>query len=322
MQVCYVDTPVARIGREIRRICEERNLTYKQVAQLCNESLKLLYPQQPFDPIVEARITRIVEAHQNPLARGVARHVHDYELVAIPHALKFSLDDVMGTAFKRCALIWDPFADPEYSAKVLRLLQEHGKNAKELIGWAEFLPCSMETPEFMRAHHTQLFRSQPAVSPREWRHLMDQYNDIGDRRRMHVLSVGRTWYMRQLMRVSDLERIVNGTDEFDFDKQIRKEGLAYLARLIVDPSSRMQFILAEDEDVRPIERSFREFDSQFMIDERVTVWRSHGGRISWSEDPVYIAHHRAVLERFVSLATYKAPDVVYDQLMYYVERVR
>lgn len=322
MKVEYLDTPVARIGKVIRRVCDEKNYKYKKVVELCNQSLKKLFPHTAYDPISEDRITKIVEAYQDPAARGAARQIDSQELAAISHALKFSLDEVLGSNYRRFAMIWDPFADPEYSEKVLKLLQKHGMGAKELVGWAEFLPCSMETPNFMQLHHARLFRSQLAVSSREWRQAMDHYNDIGDQRRLLVLRENRTWKMKQLMLVSDLMRIVNGVDEFDFDRAVRRAELLYLADLIADPNNRMELILAEDSDVRPIERKLRDYDSQFTIDDRLTVWRNHGGRISSSEDPGYIAQHRATLDRFVELATYKDQGAVYDQLMAAAQEVK
>ena len=186
MRVEHLDTPVARIGREIRRLCDEKNYTYKQVADMCNESLRVLYPKDPracSKRISEDRVGKIVEAYQKPSAAGVAVKIDGYELAAIPHALKFSLDEALGTNFKQCALVWDPFADPDYSERLLKLLRKHGENAHELIGWSECLPCSMETSEFMQAHHRQLFCRQPGLSYKDWRQLMDHYNLIGERRR-------------------------------------------------------------------------------------------------------------------------------------------
>ena len=294
MKTGFIDTPVARIGKEIQRICFERNIRYKEVAELCNESLKLLFPDQHFGPITESRIARIVEAFQKPSAKGVAKQIEDYEVAAIPHALKVSLDEVMDTSFRRYALVWDPLADPHYSENVLKLLKEHGNGAQELIGWAEFLPCSMETPEFMRAHHAQLFRTQLVLSAREWRQLMNQFNEFGDRRRVHALGPERKWQMKHLMRTADLKRIVSGIDEYSFDKALRREQLRHLAALISNPDNRMELILAEEDDIRPLDKALRDYDSQFCIDDRLTVWRSHGGRMTWSEDPGCIAQHRAV----------------------------
>lgn len=321
MKVEHLDTPVARIGREIRRICDEKNYTYKEVADMCNESLRVLYSKAGYRRISVDRIGKIVEAYQRPTAKGVARNIDGYELAAIPHALRFSLDEALGTNFKRCAMVWDPFADPDYSDKLLKLLKKHGENARELIGWAEFLPCSMETSEFMQAHHRQLFCRQPGLSFKDWRQLMDHYNLIGERRRAQVLNQNRTWNMKQLMFVSDLMRIVHGVDEFNFDKVVRKKEIKFLADLIGDPSNRMELILGEDDNMKPIKTRFRDFDTQFMIDERVTVWRNHGGRISSSEDPGYITEHRAALEEFIKLATYTDRKSVHDQLMCALEQV-
>ncbi len=322
MRTGFIDTPVARIGREIQRFCFEQNKGYKEVAGKCNDSLKLLFPDKHFRPISEERIARIVEAFQKPSAKGVAKQIEDYELAAIPHALKFSLDEVMGTNFRRYALIWDPLADPHYSENVLKLLKEHGARAHELIGWAEFLPCSMETPEFMRAHHAQLFSAQPTLSAREWRLLMNQYNEFGDRRRIYALSPERKWKLKHLMRVTDLRRIVSGLEEYSFDKDLRREQLQYLASLILNPDNRMELYLAEDVDIRSIEKSLRDYDSQFCIDEKVSVWRSHGGRMEWSEEPVCTAQNHAVLEEFVRLASVKGAQEVHDQLLDYAQEVR
>ncbi len=317
----FIDTPAARIGHEIYRVCCEQNISYKSVAERCNASLKALFPSQPFGPITEERVARLVEAWQNHTARGVAKLIQDYELAAIPHALHFSLDEVFGGSFRRHALVWDPLADPHYSENVLRLLKQHGDYAHELVGWAEFLPCSMETPEFMRAHHDRLFRGQITLSVREWHQLMQQYNEFGDRRRGLAFSPERKWHMKQLMRVSDLESIVFGRGEYGFGKDLRKAQIQHLATLISEPNN-MELILAEDAELQPIERHLRDFDSQFCIDERITVWRSHGGRLTWSEEPGLIAQHRGFLQEFERLSSHKFMQDVHDHLMSYLEVIQ
>ena len=317
-----IDTPAARIGCEIHRICSQENLSYKEVAERCNESLKVLFPAQHFGPIREERIARLVEAWQNPAARGVAKHIEDYELAAIPPALRFSLDEVLGSSFRHHALVWDPLGDPHYSENVLKLLKQHGDRARELVGWAEFLPCSMETPEFMRAHHDRLFRGQLTLSVREWRQLMQQYNEFGDRRRQLALSPERKWHMKQLMRVSDLELIVFGVADYSFDKALRRTQIQHLADLIVKPENKMELILAQDAEIRPIEKHLRDFDSQFCIDERLTVWRSHGGRMTWSEDVGLVAQHRAILQEFERLSSCKHTQDVHDRLVCYLQEIQ
>jgi hypothetical protein len=318
----FIDTPAARIGREIHRLCSEQNIFYKEVAERCNASLKALFPSQRFGPIREERIARLVEASQNPTARGVAKQVEDYELVAIPHALHFSLDEVFGSSFRRHALVWDPLADPHYSENVLKLLKQHGEHARELVGWAEFLPCSMETPEFMRAHHDRLFRGQITLSVREWHQLMQQYNEFGDRRRHLALSPERKWNLKHLMRVSDLELIVFGTGEYSFDKTLRKAQIQHLANLVAKPENKIELILAEDAEIKPIEKHLRDYDSQFCIDERLTVWRNHGGRMTWSEDPGLVAQHRALLQEFERVSSCKRLKDVHDRLVCYLEEIR
>ena len=68
------------------------------------------------------------------------------------HVLGVSPEQLVGDHAEGI-ITWDPLTNPKRAHHFLGLMDEYGRNARELFGWAEFLPCSLETREFMHRHH-------------------------------------------------------------------------------------------------------------------------------------------------------------------------
>src|SRR5579859_3400115 len=61
-------------------------------------------------------------------------------------------------------IVPDPLVNEEQSRVFFDSFAKFIAMSTDLIGWAKFLPCSLETPEFIQEHHRALFReySKPA----------------------------------------------------------------------------------------------------------------------------------------------------------------
>jgi hypothetical protein len=79
----------------------------------------------------------------------------------------------------------DPLDDPALNDIFFQMLKPFWPTATRLICWADFLPCSWETPEFMRAHHLGLFKSIAGThfTADDASVIAESYNQIGDKNR-------------------------------------------------------------------------------------------------------------------------------------------
>lgn len=79
----------------------------------------------------------------------------------------------------------DPLDDPKLRDVFFQMLRPFWPSATRLACWADFLPCSWETPDFMRAHHLGLFKSIAGqhLTLGDAALIAEAYNKIGDANR-------------------------------------------------------------------------------------------------------------------------------------------
>lgn len=292
-----------RLGRLIHEVIEREGLTKKAVAQRATEAAWFLFGESTLE-ITPNRVSKLIEAYCGPSAKGSARWVRDWELMALSHCLHFSLDSLH--LKQRRPVFWDPLANEDYALEVVSLLKKHQDAASEFWGWSEFLPCSLETPEFMSAHHRALFDEIPGTSEWELKKVLRLYDEIGSFRRSQFLDGTRHWKMTVLMLLSDLQRIAERRDEYrNISKRIVQTCLLNVARLIRDHDMKLDLFIAKDSEVSDLMPFLRESDSKIVIGDSLSLGRDHRGTVLWSEDPKLVHQQRATFASFAKRASFK-----------------
>jgi hypothetical protein len=311
----------AHIGRRVAQKRNELGWTQEDLQDRYASALKGMGAREPSAD----RIKKIELARSSRRRRagtvGPAKVIAWWELKALGEAMKtppewFVPAEMTDNVVFHC----DPCAHPEYASGFLAWLRDFGKHAERMIGWAEFLPCSLEPEEFMRRHNEALF-IRDGASPEEARSLAEAYNRIGNARRRTVLKRNEqgeleraegSWEFLHLIYRRDLERIAQGVDEYaHIDLDLRLACLRHLIALLEKSELRISLIVAEAGDVPDaLLRRLKTSDSLAVFDDRFVFWRDHAGSIFWSRDAAVIKQRSDWLEEFRTCATHKTPEPV------------
>jgi len=292
------------IASRIKRLREGMGLTQEDLADRCNQAAGALLAAEDLPRagrMSRSRVAHLEQAGLKHPGKGAAITVQPHEVRLLGHVLGVSHEQLVGDDTEGI-IAWDPVTNPQRARHFLGILEEHDRNARELLGWAEFLPCSLITREFMHAHHRAIFAGDALHLPEELREeysraAVTMYDTIGERRRERLLEAGagRPWSMAHLILKSDLESIAQGTGPYGgIDRDVRRDCLVNLGTLLADRSLRIDLIVVDD--AAGLRHLLRGFDSLVVFDEAFAFWRHDSGDIAYTRHPSIVRLRRALLE--------------------------
>ena len=277
----------------------ELGLSQVELAARCARTAGDLFSEDHQKNITRERIAKILmHCKANP-GKSAARVISTQELQVLSSVLQVSSEWLGGQDDGRDLVLWDPLAGPHRAKHILHLMNEHEDQASEILVWAEYLICSLETPEFMHKHHEALFTELDMLGEHdEKRRLVNVYDSIGNARRKRLLDPKRKpCKLVQFIFASDLERIAQGKGEYaGISKQLRRECLANVLRLTSDEALGIELVIIDSGEADGIRTAFRDYDSVGVFDESFVLWRYHSGRIAWSEDSSHAKRYRGMLQ--------------------------
>jgi hypothetical protein len=240
-----------------------------------------------------------------------ARRLTDMDIEAFADVLEVSRPWLLGWDEEKSVLPWEALSDPRYAQDFGRHLAEVQHGADEFLGWASFLPCSIEPPDFMERHHELLFgKHRPSLSGRSIEIALKNYNDIGHTRRKQLEESARTrsWRFRHIMFHADLYAIAAGEDLYgEVSPALRAKCFNNLIRLITNDDMRVDLLVVTPEELR----STVEFaDTLVCIDTRFVFWRDRQGSVHSSSDAAMVKANRRLLESLEAQAEHSRPAVV------------
>jgi len=291
----------------------ELGLSQVALAGRCTGAAHDLFPEDRAPQITRERIARILMHSKGYPGKSAAQVISHSELRVLANVLQVSPEWLAGRIDGRDLVLWDPIADPVRAEHILHLMNEHEDSASEVLIWAEYLICSLETPEFMHRHHLELFNELDIMGANdEKRKVVQVYDNIGTARRKRLLdSQRRTRRLVQFIFASDIERIVRGEGEYaKIPKGLRKACLENVFNLLSDSSLGLELVIIKDEDATGIKAAFRDYDSIGVYGESFVLWRYHSGRIAWSEHPDYAARYRETLKTIEARSATRSPSEV------------
>jgi hypothetical protein len=103
---------------------------------------------------------------------------------------------------------------------------------------------------------------------------------------------------------SDIESIALGVGPYgSIDREVRRECLVNLGRLIEDRSLRIDLIVADD--AAGTRHLLQGFDSLVVFDETFAFWRYDSGDIAYTRHPSIVRLRRALLATLRARALYR-----------------
>jgi hypothetical protein len=264
----------------------ELGLNQTELAVRCDLMAQDLFPNGEPPTITRERIAKILMHCKADPGTSAARVISRQELRVLAAVLQVSREWLTGDGQSRDPVLWDPLSESHRAHHILHLIGEHEDNAGEVLVWAEYLICSLETPQFMHKHHEAIFSELDALGAHDdKRRLVQVYDSIGNARRKRLLDARpKRRKLIQFIFASDLQRVVQGKGEYaDIPKELRRECLENVRKLTSDLSLGIDLVVINDQDAPQLITAIRDYDSVGVFDESLVVWRYHSGRVAWSE---------------------------------------
>jgi len=320
----YVEIPqsqLRRVAEQVLRWIEngDRKRTATDFVNRYNKLKSRMFPGEVVPHMHRWRVGQFKNLARGSPSRNV-RVPYCREIRVIAAVIGMPVEALLGIEDPTGRSRLDVMEGPQHAATLVGLMGKFQPETQELIAWAEFVPCSLETPAFMHAHHEALF-----VNPGD----VMTWDGIGNTRRSELLAAGsrRAWTMTQINFLSDLRRIADGEKEYDAVQPIlRKECLLNLAGLIIkNPELKIRLLVIDDinsEKAMPIKSDLAEYDSVITWDRHLMIVRDRLLGVNYySEKPRHTGYWRGMMEELMSLATYKNPTDVHDLLRALAARV-
>ena len=289
---------IAEIGKRVAKRRDELDITQEQLSELFEYARDEFYRGKGIALMDATKISRLENGHLAGLS--------EEELHLLAHCLEFPPEQLAGANALKNGVTKGDFENENDTQHIFGLMKEYGEKAKELWGWGEFLPCSLETKDFMHAHHEAIFEGLPEKFKNS---VVERFDTIGNSRREQVIDKAseRSYDFYHLMLLSDVEKIVNAKNEYaGFSKELRIEVLRNLWDLISNPLYRIYLIIAEDEAVKDIRKFFNDFDSRILFDDKLLVCRERSGTVHLTTKENSIEIYRHYFNEFFEKATYRS----------------
>jgi hypothetical protein len=314
-----------RLGKALQRVRLERHMEPTEMTRECEKWLWGYFPPGPNSPSIDnKRILRIIAAGKEPPPEHYAKSVSPLEIEMFEAVFDIPRQCVLEGHQDGSVFIASPVSDPTSARRFKWILAEATHGSKNLIGWAPFLPCSLEPKEFIRAHHSAVFSN---MRPEKARIYASVFNDIGEhQRRRFVDSLGkRPWHFWHLMLRADIDRIANGVDEYQhIPLETRMECLIDLANKLRVEKNNLHLVLATGDEpgVRESHAFLKNYDNVAAVDNSFVFWRDGGRNIyaSWKQERVNEC--REELERFKATATFQEAEEVASLLVDLARRAK
>ncbi len=312
---------MVRVAREFNAWRHEkwRDRTFQKVAEMTKPIGSKLYPRE----LETEKPKHISASRLCRLAAWANPHDQDRDRAVMPqrHELPI-LAEVMGTTFEKLTQLPSPSvvikpdtsADIELQVTFRTLLSKHLANSSELLGWAEFLPCSLETPDFMRQHHQSIFTPLYDGDREGLQKVLKEYDELGDIRRAELQNAGSTrpWKFSNLLFKSDFLQVVQSprtASQYRYcTKSIRRACLDQLASFVGNPTWKVTLATVLDAKASRLKARLRDYDSLVIVighnGEATFGWkRNHRGELWFTERPVELKKDQQLLETLRRRAT-------------------
>jgi hypothetical protein len=254
-------------------------------------------------------LQRMCLQQNRPNAR---QYVHWEHLKAIAETLQI---DAQPFRPNEGGICWfDPRFNPSQISEILELRRRHEAGAQYLNTFAEFVPSSLEPPEFMEAHHQALFRALPRSTFEERQMLISEYNRFGHNSRRRFDDPARTFAYRHHMFASDLNKIANGKGLYKhIPAGVRRSCFRHLIQLLSDHSKKVGLCIAT-EAIPQITHELREADSWWITDKSLLVWRTRRGSLYWTENKAHVEEKYQMLAVFRENSSLNSNDAAIEFL--------
>lgn len=312
------------LARRIRSEMRKNKLSITALAKRCKELSEDLYDEKERPNINRERISKILMNEQPRVGKGAAKVVTPQEVFVLSKALNAPREWLTGQAKNDTLILWDAMSNSETAAHIFHLLAEYEERTGELFIWGETLLCSLTPPEFSHELHLAIFKELGEIGLTEqMKLLVKTYDLVGDKRRKRTFgnSEKRRWEIKQIIFLSELQNIADGTQIYSqISAAIRRKCFDHLIGILKTDKYKIKIIVVKDEDAAKHKLFLRDFDRFSVNGDKFSLCSSHSGSQIWTEDKTTVLRNREVLTQLENLAAYRQNEQVVDLLFQLRER--
>jgi hypothetical protein len=225
-------------------------------------------------------------------------------LTEVPMCKMSELETLFPNAFKnviqphidstrKFAKTWNLLLEPEFGIKFREIVEPIKRGADMICGWGAFLPCSLESYQYMVAHHRGLFKRLTAPNSEKINEYAEAYNQIGAanaKGTLAALEANKGFSLLHVMELRTVRQMARREGDFEFaddaDMQSLYEHLAVLARQF---KNRVRIAVVGDENQRLLEERHPGIESTWFIVQaqvpKAAIDRGIDGSIAITQSP-------------------------------------
>jgi hypothetical protein len=296
------------IAKRIHRRMQKLGFTHSELSEQCSIAGTHISTDAERPSLSRERISKILMNRHDRPNKNAARSLTQLEINILANVLEVSVEWLRGDGLEKDGVVWNVLAEPQRGAQLLHLLEEYEDLAGESLVWSEYPLCSFTTETFMTAFHRAHFGEMHNFGITKDKHaLVDFFNQAGRARRKRILRTGRSFSLRNLIYKSEIERIAGGADVYrDMPTAVRRGALKHMASVMTDSELKMELVIVEDERIKTLESSWRDYETFGVMGELFSVWNYHSGRIGWTENRRHVMHHQRLLNEMRKRALFKS----------------
>ena len=154
--------------------------------------------------------------------------------------------------------------------------------------------------------------------------MISAYDAVGDARRDRTFgdASNRNWTIKQIVFLSELQKIVEGTGHYaKIDLSVRQLCFEDLSKILADDSSGVNLVVVRDEDAPELKHYLRDHDRFSVNSDKFSLWTYHSGKVAWSENKETVSRNCFVINELENRAAYKEPGQVLSLLSQLQERI-
>ncbi len=167
----------------------------------------------------------------------------------------------------------NPLVDPMMRKQFIEFIGPFLTNANKLIGWAPFLPCSLESPLFMEEHHNKMFERRLGNNRGADRikTMAVEYSLIGHENRDRTklqLEQHKKYIFIHILHDSGYKQLIHRDGDYeDFSDDLYKNQFEYLSNLLSQYGSKIGLHVSPTKPNLPKEISHHrdQIDSAFVL---------------------------------------------------------
>jgi transcriptional regulator with XRE-family HTH domain len=305
---------LADLAQRLIWLRKRRGLTQEELAKGCRAVRTRLFSAEWLPRVPHIRRDRIakIELAASSSANG-ARSIWDNEIRLLAAALDVPETWLRGST-NGCDAVWDCNIEPARARAIADLIAFHEENASERWTWTRVLPCSLQSPEFLR-RYAKIWASSITRETAGYQHrerVAESLLLIGEANRQRTLQLLAAkklqWFVA--LPTDTIKSIARGSDTYSgISPSLRLHCLRGLVQLLEGFQETLHLVLVGQATITGKPPWFASYEGVY-VSGGLAAWTDFNGIRYLSEEPTLVQTMRERVQATFARARYKRREEV------------